>query len=125
MNKTITVAVCLLTGGMLMAMTEKDRALVSVAAETARGDLAVLERAYAMLAAIGNVKPQLEAHICIAKRNGVSEEEIEEIPANVEHWHGAAPDSWFAHLAIETNPKENVNTWLEPVSDADYQEAMK
>ena len=23
------------------------------------------------------------------------------IPANVKHWHGAAPDSWFSHLAIE------------------------
>lgn len=23
------------------------------------------------------------------------------IPANVKHWHGAASDSWFAHLAFE------------------------
>lgn len=23
------------------------------------------------------------------------------IPAEVKHWHGAAPDSWFSHLAIE------------------------
>ncbi len=23
------------------------------------------------------------------------------IPANVKHWHGAADDSWFSHLAIE------------------------
>ena len=23
------------------------------------------------------------------------------IPANVKHWHGAAADSWFAHLAFE------------------------
>ena len=35
--KTIMAAVCLLTGGMLMAMSEKDKALVSVATETARG----------------------------------------------------------------------------------------
>ena len=34
-EKTIMVAACLLSGGMLMAMTDKDRALVSVAAETA------------------------------------------------------------------------------------------
>lgn len=33
--------------------------------------------------------------------------------------------SWFSHLAIETNPKTNKNTWLEPVSDADYQGAMR
>lgn len=173
----------------------------------------------AMLAALGNVKPQLDAHIGIAKHNGVGEEEIAEIlalvnnetnvsdfelgepnpykqffsgrswlkhltareeelgvpiynvtfepgcrnnwhkhtggqmligvggigyyqargekavkilpgtvveiPANVEHWHGAAPTSWFSHLAIETNPKTNKNTWLEPVSDADYQGATR
>ena len=23
------------------------------------------------------------------------------IPANVKHWHGAAPDSWFQHIALE------------------------
>ena len=23
------------------------------------------------------------------------------IPADVKHWHGAAPDSWFSHLAVE------------------------
>ena len=45
---------------------------------------------------------------------------VVEIPANVEHWHGAAPKSWFSHLAIECNPATNKNTWLEPVSDADY-----
>lgn len=51
--------------------------------------------------------------------------DIVEIPANVEHWHGAAPDSWFSHLAIECNPSTNKNTWLEPVSDADYNSAVK
>ena len=25
------------------------------------------------------------------------------IPANVKHWHGAARDSWFIHLSVETN----------------------
>ena len=50
---------------------------------------------------------------------------VVEIPANVEHWHGAAPDRWFSHLAIETNLKSNKNSWLEPVSDADYAAATK
>ena len=27
--------------------------------------------------------------------------DIVEIPANVKHWHGAASDSWFSHLAFE------------------------
>ncbi len=174
----------------------------------------------AALAALGNVKPQLEAHIGIAKHNGVSEEEIAailkvatteddvsafpagapnvryqqyfsgrcwlaalsknekttgvpihnvtfepgcrnnwhshtggqilvcvggegwyqargekakklmpgmvvEIPPNVEHWHGAGPKTWFAHLSIECHPETNKNTWLERVSDADYAAATK
>ena len=33
--------------------------------------------------------------------------DIVEIAPGVEHWHGAAPDSWFAHLAIECNPENN------------------
>ena len=43
-----------------------------------------------------------------------------EIAPNVEHWHGAAPDSWFAHLAISCNPKTNVVTWLNQVETAEY-----
>ena len=42
------------------------------------------------------------------------------IPANVKHWHGAAPDSWFSHLAIEIDGTETSNEWLEPVNDAEY-----
>ena len=35
------------------------------------------------------------------------------IPVGVKHWHGAAPDSWFSHLAVEV-PGENGRTeWLE------------
>lgn len=50
--------------------------------------------------------------------------DVVEIPPNVDHWHGAAPDRWFAHLAVECNPGTNRNTWLEPVSDADYTKAV-
>lgn len=46
--------------------------------------------------------------------------DIIEIAPNVIHWHGAAPDSWFSHLAIECNPQSNKNTWLEPVDDEQY-----
>jgi quercetin dioxygenase-like cupin family protein len=42
------------------------------------------------------------------------------IPANVKHWHGAAEDEWFSHLAISV-PFANASTeWLEPVSDEAY-----
>ena len=46
--------------------------------------------------------------------------DVVNIPANVKHWHGAARDSWFAHLAMPV-PGENVsNEWLEPVNDEEY-----
>ncbi|MDR3154113.1 MAG: carboxymuconolactone decarboxylase family protein [Deltaproteobacteria bacterium] len=42
------------------------------------------------------------------------------VPCGAEHWHGAAGDSWFAHLAVEV-PGENAATvWLEPVNEEDY-----
>lgn len=42
------------------------------------------------------------------------------IPANVKHWHGAAADSWFSHLAFELDGVDTSNEWLEPVSDQHY-----
>ncbi len=42
------------------------------------------------------------------------------IPAEVKHWHGAAPDSWFSHLAIEVPGEETSNEWCEPVTDEEY-----
>lgn len=46
--------------------------------------------------------------------------DVVHIPANVKHWHGAAADSWFQHLAVEV-PGENCSTeWCEAVDDEDY-----
>lgn len=42
------------------------------------------------------------------------------IPAEVKHWHGAAPDSWFSHLAVEVPGTETSNEWCEPVTDEEY-----
>ena len=42
------------------------------------------------------------------------------IPAGVKHWHGAAPDSWFSHLALEIPGEDCTTEWLEAVSDDDY-----
>ena len=42
------------------------------------------------------------------------------IPANVKHWHGAARNSWFAHLSVEVPGENTSNEWLEPVSEEDY-----
>ena len=51
--------------------------------------------------------------------------DVVEIAPNIEHWHGAAPDSWFSHLAIGCNPQTNQNTWLERVDDQQYAEVTK
>ncbi len=48
-----------------------------------------------------------------------------EIAPNVEHWHGAAPDSWFSHIGIACNPQINENIWLQPVTDAEYKKATQ
>ena len=42
------------------------------------------------------------------------------IPANVKHWHGAQPDSWFSHIPVEVPGEETSNEWLEPVTDEIY-----
>lgn len=42
------------------------------------------------------------------------------IPANVKHWHGAAADSWFSHLAFSVPGEETATEWCEPVSDTEY-----
>lgn len=68
--------------------------------------------------------------VCVAGR-GIYQEEGKEavemkpgdcinIPAEVKHWHGAAPDSWFSHLAIEVPGEETSNEWCEPVTDEEY-----
>ena len=49
--------------------------------------------------------------------------DVVNIPAGVKHWHGAAPDSWFSHLAVEVPGTETANEWLEAVNDAEYAKA--
>lgn len=46
--------------------------------------------------------------------------DVVKIPTGVKHWHGAAPDSWFSHLAMEVPGEETSNQWLEPVEDNVY-----
>ncbi len=46
--------------------------------------------------------------------------DIVNIPAETKHWHGAASDSWFSHLAIEVPAEGSSTEWLEEVSDKDY-----
>ncbi|GAB6037558.1 cupin domain-containing protein [Fundidesulfovibrio butyratiphilus] len=46
--------------------------------------------------------------------------DVVNIPPGVKHWHGAAKDSWFTHLAVEVPGGNKSNAWLEPVSDEEY-----
>ena len=68
--------------------------------------------------------------LCIAGRGYYQEWEKEArelhpgdvvvIPPEVKHWHGAAPDSWFSHIALEVPGEESKNEWCEPVSEEAY-----
>ena len=46
--------------------------------------------------------------------------DVVNIPVDVKHWHGAAPDSWFSHLAVEAPGDETSNEWLEAVDNTVY-----
>jgi len=46
--------------------------------------------------------------------------DVVEIPRDVVHWHGAAPDSEFAHIALSLNLDDGGVVWLEPVKDEEY-----
>ncbi len=46
--------------------------------------------------------------------------DVVEIPADVKHWHGAAPSEWFSHIAIEVPSENGSSEWCEEVADADY-----
>lgn len=48
--------------------------------------------------------------------------DVVNIPENVEHWHGASAKTSMAHIAI-TNFKEEVQvTWLNPVTEEEFNE---
>ena len=46
--------------------------------------------------------------------------DVVNIPPETKHWHGAAKDSWFTHIAVEVPAKDGSNEWLERVSDEEY-----
>jgi 4-carboxymuconolactone decarboxylase len=50
--------------------------------------------------------------------------DVVNIPPETKHWHGAAKDSWFSHVAVEV-PADGASTeWLEPVSDEEYERLL-
>jgi quercetin dioxygenase-like cupin family protein len=63
----------------------------------------------------------LEGRVRVQTWEGASEEldagDAVVIPPGEKHWHGAAPGSRGAHLAINVNA---TTEWLEPVTDEEY-----
>lgn len=59
---------------------------------------------------------QLEGQPAVSMKAG----DIAYFPAGIKHWHGAAADSWFSHLAFELPGENTSNEWLEPVTDDVY-----
>ena len=51
--------------------------------------------------------------------------DVVNIPPEVKHWHGAAKDSWFSHLAVAVPAEGASNEWLEQVSDEEYQQLKR
>lgn len=47
--------------------------------------------------------------------------DVVNIAPGVKHWHGAAKDSWFSHIAIEVPGEETQTEWCEEVSDEEYE----
>ena len=45
------------------------------------------------------------------------------IKPGVKHYHGAAADSWFSHIAVECPGENCSNEWCEPVTDEQYNSA--
>ncbi|MBO0926144.1 cupin domain-containing protein [Cellulomonas sp. zg-ZUI199] len=61
----------------------------------------------------------------VARRGGPVEEilpgDVVHIDPDEEHWHGASPDRFMAHVALQqADDHGEVVTWLEHVTDADY-----
>jgi quercetin dioxygenase-like cupin family protein len=51
--------------------------------------------------------------------------DVVQIPSDVEHWHGVAPDSGFTHIAVNPNTQKGEVVWLAPVTDTEYTEGTK
>lgn len=61
----------------------------------------------------------------VCRRGGTKEEirpgDVVFIEPNEEHWHGAVPDRFMAHVAIqEADGNGSPVTWLEHVTDKEY-----
>ena len=48
------------------------------------------------------------------------EGDVVKISPGIVHWHGAAPDTEFTHIAINPNIQKGIVQWLQKVTDEEY-----
>jgi quercetin dioxygenase-like cupin family protein len=51
--------------------------------------------------------------------------DVVEIPPNVVHWHGAAPNEELVHIGISTQVHLGPAEWLGPVTEEEYRKATE
>ena len=51
--------------------------------------------------------------------------DVVKIAPNKKHWHGGGAKTMMAHISVMPNDPENKTTWLEKVSDEEYQKAVE
>ena len=60
----------------------------------------------------------------ICENESLKPGDVVNISPEVKHWHGAAADSWFQHIAIAMPAEDASAEWLEPVTDEEYGKLM-
>ncbi|MHC2991914.1 cupin [Pontibacter sp. HJ8] len=56
-------------------------------------------------------------------RQTIKKGDVVKCPPNVEHWHGASPDTGLQQLYIIPNTEKGIVKWMQPVSDEEYSNA--
>jgi quercetin dioxygenase-like cupin family protein len=55
------------------------------------------------------------------RRQTMKKGDVVKCPPNVKHWHGASEKGSLTQMYILPNTQKGIVTWLEPVTDAQYQ----
>ena len=82
----------------------------------ARGSHRVVRPGQTILISFGHSRVQRDGGPVEEVRQG----DVVEFPAGARHWQGAAPDTAMIHIAIHNSVEGTPVTWLEQVTDADY-----
>ncbi len=53
-------------------------------------------------------------------RQTIQKGDVVKCPANVEHWHGASPDTGMQQMYILPKTENGIVTWLQKVTDEEY-----